>query len=152
MSIERGKFNWDAIPIQTKTSADSAAGANPTSLTVPVGMKWRFHGCYFSMLTSAVAGNRLLTIAITPSTNAYLTGIVGTNAQTASTTHQYRINTLDKAAETLTGVVHEFGISMHPIELLAGAVISFTVAALDTTGGSGDNAGIVSHWVQEALA
>ncbi len=145
-------FSWDSIPLITKASADPAAAASAMHvITVPAGKRWLFYGMRFQLVTSAVAGNRLVDCRVSVDGVDYIHYAVTTNVQTASLTHNYKIITNFSRTETFAGINHTVGFAVgdDSIELPAGGTI---LTYIVSGGDAGDNAGVASMYIREAPA
>lgn len=127
-------------------SADPAAGAE-ISHTVPAGKHWKLLSVAVPLVTSAVAGNRRVSLVFDDGTNVFWRGI-SPNDQAASLTHDYSWGL--KAGISTGGTADTVKSSSLPeLVLKPGYRIRTITAALDPTGGTGDNFGVARLYVVE---
>ena len=137
--------DWAKIPIVEKVTADPAAGAEPSTITLT--KRSRIHLWGFSILTDGTGANRTVNCYVKfdgATTHMY---VVSTTAHTATLTRNYRFVPSMPYGETFSITYYFMGFGASPyIELPAGATITFVI----TNKQAGDNASVTTYYLQEA--
>jgi hypothetical protein len=141
VSIEAGKFNWDAIPVKTGVTADPAAGAQIASVTVPAGKRYLL----ISMQATCVADATVQTR--TPNTSIYMDGtvIAFTSANGLGVTaSQTKVQSF--MANGINVSTTQYGLYIPLLELPAGAKFEISYYLLQ----AGDNLTAMTYFYKEA--
>ena len=144
MSVDNKSFNWDAIPVTTVSSADAAAGAQTTAITVPAGQRYQVISCGQTIVCSAAAANRIANLYISmDGTNLEYSG---PNLLTVTASQTKWVSQM--AMSLITTASTQNGMHMPLIEIPAGGTIRFYWTALDAA----DNLGVFRIMVKVAPA
>jgi hypothetical protein len=148
------RLAWPGSPLRSSvdtpgvstiiTGTDPAAGAE-CSDTVPAGARWEVLSWIATLVTSAVAGNRTVTLIIDDGASTLWT-CDASAAQAASLTRNYNAYATGVAPD-LTGATFRLP-GPFPLDLPAGARIRTSTAGLDP----GDNWGAPKIVVRERIA
>jgi hypothetical protein len=122
---------------------DPAAGVE-ISETCPTNTRWRLIGFNYTLVTSAVAGNRISQLFIDDATNAGVRGLPAAT-QAASLTNSYQYGAFGAQPATLGTL--QIGILPPDVYVSAGGRIRTVTTALD----AGDNYSAPVYCVEEWL-
>ena len=139
-----GEFSWDKIPISQLATENPVAGAEYADITVPTGKRWKVVGVLVNLVTDATVSNRTPQMYFKDATHTQAMVQASNPSVIAASTNGWRSWVTGSLQTTPTG----YGNHIAPIELPAGAYISFTTANLQV----GDNYGVGRIWYKEAPA
>lgn len=127
------------------TGTNPAAGVEITE-TVPTNAVWRFHSAYFTLVTSAVAGNRRVQFVYDDGATFFGGSIAGAN-QAASTTNYYLVGA--HSIYAATGMTIQLIPTIADLRLPQGYRVRTSTVNFD----AGDNWNTphlyVEEWIQE---